>query len=208
MLDRTISSYLDSAAARTPAPGGGSVAALSGALGAAMASMPAHFTLGKRGYEQVQDEVKKILEESEKARKKLAELAEEDIAAYRKVSEAYKMPGETEEQKQIKKERIAKAAEEAMKVPFETARQCCSVIKTLGRLAETGNKNLISDVGVSAYLLDAALNCARLNVEINLKDMTDESFKKKKRELLNRWCSESRTVLEEVEGKVSETLAT
>ena len=207
MLDNSVSSFLEKAASRSPAPGGGCVAALAGALGASMASMSASFTIGKKGYESVSEEAGDILSASASAVKKLSALAEADIASYEKVSAAYKLPAGTDELKKEKQAEIRESLLEAMRVPFETAGQCLDIMKRLVRLAEIGNKNLISDVGVAAYLLSAAVKSAALNVEINLKALADEDLTAEKRGALNRWLQESRNILKQVEPMVREGIS-
>ncbi len=206
MLEESVYSFLEKAASRSPAPGGGCIAAAAGAMGAAMASMPANFTIGKKGYEDAREEAEKILAASEASRKKLAELAEEDIASYEKVSAAYKLLADTDELKKEKRERIRESLLLAMKPPFETARECIKVMRLLPRLAAIGNKNLISDVGVSAFMLNAALESAALNVEINLKALGDEALKNEKRTAIDGWLSESRKILEEIGPEVLELI--
>ncbi len=207
MLENSVSDFLDKAASRSPAPGGGSAAALSGAMGAAMAAMAANFTAGRKGYEHAADEIDSLLKVLEPAVKKLAFLAQEDISAYEKVSAAYKLPSGSEQLKKTRKDLIRAALLQAMQIPLETSRQCLNLMKTLPRLAETANKNLISDVGVAAYLLDGALRSAVLNVEVNLKALKDENLNKKTAPGLSAWMKESGDILKEVEGKVKKETA-
>jgi formiminotetrahydrofolate cyclodeaminase len=202
MLENSVSSFLQKAASRSPAPGGGCIAALAGAMGASMASMAANFTVGKKGYESVLEEAAEILKTSESARLELLELAEQDIKSYEKVSAAYKLPAENPEQKKTRKEIIRESLLEAMKAPFETASRCADVIRLLPRLAEIGNKNLVSDVGVAACLLNAAVESAALNVEINLKALADEKLTAEKRSVVEGWLSESKEIADSVMLKV------
>ncbi len=202
MIDGSVREYLDAAASRSPAPGGGSVSALAAALGAAMSSMVANFTVGKKKYEDVQEEVKGMLSESEVCRLKLLQLVNEDIKAYTRVSSAYSLPKETDEEKEKRKQEIARATKEAIPVPLEIAKCCFRVLKLCRRLVDIGNKGLISDVGVSVLLGWAALEGANLNVEINLAGLEDSSFVEEKRGIMKPLIEESGTILEEVMGKV------
>ena len=95
-INRSLQKYWDEAAAKLPAPGGGSVSALCGALGATMVSMVANFTVGKEKYKEVENEVRQVLSQSEELRKRLAELMDADVEAYGKVSTAYRLPKATE----------------------------------------------------------------------------------------------------------------
>ena len=176
-LNQSLKRYLDDAAAKLPTPGGGSVSALAGALGAAMSSMVANFTLGKEKYKDVEEEVTRILLDSEKLREKLTRLTELDIEVYGKVSQAYQRVVTNEKEKKEKSKAIEKACKEALQVPLEALKCCYGVLKLNARLVDIGNLNLISDVGVSVVLAGGALEGAALNVEINLASIKDEKFK-------------------------------
>jgi len=170
----SLREYLDDAASNKPAPGGGSVSALAGALGTAMGCMVANFTVGKKKYADVEDRVKELLAEMDKARSDLLDLVQADVEAYSLVSAAYKMPKETPEQKSARTEAIQKALVAAMDAPLKTLRICADLIGRFDELGEIGNRNLVSDVGVAAILAEAALRGAKLNVEINLAGLKDE----------------------------------
>ena len=206
MIEGSLRSYLSAASSRSPAPGGGSAAALAGALGAAMSCMAANFTVGKKKYENVQEEVKRILSESEKCRSKLEELVDEDIKAYTKVSSAYSLPKETDEEKEKRALEIARATKEAVSVPLEIAKDCFRVLELCRRLVDIGNKMLISDVGVSVLLAEAALRAANLNVEINLVSLKDSSFVEEKRAVMAPLLRQGREILEEVSKKVERAI--
>ncbi len=207
ITDKSISSYLSEAASRSPAPGGGSVCALSGALGAAMASMAANFTIGKKNYESVQEEVKKILFESERLRLRLSELAEEDIKAYTTVSSAYSLARETDDEKKARSERIAAVTKEASAVPMEAAKCCFRILELCRDLVDIGNRNLISDVGVAVLLAESALRSANLNVEINLACLKDKSFVDEKRNVMKPLIEKSRKILDIVLKKVEKGIS-
>ncbi len=172
----TLSRYLDRAASSEPIPGGGSVAAVVGALGASMASMACNFTVARDKFRDVEKEVSEVLEAAEQARERLLKLAGQDSEAYSEVSAAYKLPRSSPAEKSARKEAIQKALVSAMEAPLETMRRCSGLLKRLAELAEKGNPNLITDVGVSGILLEAALRSARLNVEINLRELKDRSL--------------------------------
>jgi len=176
------------------------VAAVVGALGASMASMACNFTVGRKKYKDVEGEVTEILGEAEKAREALLELAGRDSEAYSEVSAAYKLPRETEEQKGARREAIQAALKTAMAAPLETMRCCGKLLGKLQGLAEKGNPNLISDVGVSALLLEAALEAALLNVDINLRELKDSS-------LVEKVGSEVKSLKEQARKCAEETLA-
>lgn len=169
----TIQTYAAAASSGSPTPGGGSVAALAGALGTTMAAMAANFTVGKKKFEAVDPEVREHLAACVRARDELLRLMDEDTRAYTTVSAAYAMPKETPEEKKARSAAIQDALVVAMDAPLRVVRACRDVMKPVARLAEVANPNLISDVGVAAILAEAALRAAKLNVEINLRELKD-----------------------------------
>lgn len=189
-----------------PAPGGGSVSALCGALGAAMASMVANFTIGKEKYKEVEGEISRILSQSEKLRKRLAALTDADVTAYGKVSAAYGMPKNSDEERGQRSRAIEEAGKEALKVPLKTAACCHEILKLSQHLVNIGNVNLVSDVGVAVILAEAALEGAALNVEINLVSLKDEGFVKEKRAILKLLLRESPAIKNEVLKKVRDKI--
>ena len=174
--DEPIAKYLADAAAKLPAPGGGSVSALAGALGASMASMAANFTVGKKKFRDVEPQVRDLLEKFQDGMNELLGLVDRDVEAYSTVSAAYAMPKDTDEQKKARTAAIQDALKVALDAPLKTLRQCHRLVGLLDRLVETANPNLISDVGVAAILLEAALRGAKINVEINLAYLKDQDF--------------------------------
>jgi len=174
--EKPLSVYLDHAASGNPTPGGGSVSALVGALGASMACMAANFTVGKKKFRHVEEECRAILERSEARRRELLMLTDADTEAYAKVSAAYAMPKQTPEEKAARSEAIQQALRVAMDVPLKAFRACAQQIEDLERLVEIANPNLISDVGVAAFHTYAGLLGCKLNVEINLAYIKDADF--------------------------------
>lgn len=175
-IDGTIRKYVDQASAGTPTPGGGSVSALAGALSAAMACMAANFTVGRTKYTDAAPlPVEALLERFEVVREKLLRLTEEDSKVYELLSATLAMPKKTEQERETRNIVLQGAVVNAMNVPLEVVRVCGSLLDELPLLAEVGNKNLISDVGVSAVLAEAALRAAKLNVEVNLRYLKDEA---------------------------------
>jgi formiminotetrahydrofolate cyclodeaminase len=161
-------------ASNRPAPGGGSAAALAGALGAALGEMVANFTVGKKKYAHVEDEVSAALQRLTEARNELLSLTDADADAYTKVGAAYGMPKETDAEKAARAEAIEEALKAAAEVPRQVALVAAGSLEQFPVLLEKGNQNLVSDVGVGAKLALAAVECAWLNVEINLASMKDE----------------------------------
>lgn len=176
MNEFSLDEYLDALAGSDPAPGGGSAAALAGALAAASAEMVANFTVGKKKYADVEDEVREHLEAITALREELTELVQADVEAYAAVGAAYGMSPDSDADKSARAAAIQDALRGAAEVPLALADCCARLASHLPPLAEKGNRNLISDVGVAARLCEAAFDCARLNVEVNLALMTDAEF--------------------------------
>lgn len=191
LTEETVQRYTERLASDHPTPGGGSAAAVAGALAAASAAMVASFTVGREKFADVEDDVQRILEALQDQRECLLELTDADADAYSQVGAAYGMPRETDEEKQARREAIQEALKAAAEVPTGVAEACAQVIAVLEELARKGNPNLISDVGVAAQLALAALRCAELNVEVNLAFIKDQDYIAQKRQLLHQLMTES-----------------
>jgi formiminotetrahydrofolate cyclodeaminase len=173
---KPVVSFLDELASSAPAPGGGSVAALAGALGAALISMVNNLTVGKEKYAGVQDDIKALLNKSESLRKKLADLLEEDVVVYTKLNQTMKMPRDTEEQKTARAKAMDRDLKAAAEVPLRVAEACVAVMALCRPVAEKGNVNAVSDVGVGILMAEAGLRSAALNVLINLGWIKDARY--------------------------------
>ncbi len=176
LVSMKIGGFLSELASNSPAPGGGSVAALAGSLGAALSSMVCNLTIGKEKYADVQQEIKDTLKKSEQLRKELIKLIDKDTEAFNDVMKAFKMPKETEEQKEKRKQAIQKGYKTAAKVPLETAKTCEKILDIAMVVAEKGNKNSITDAAVSALMAQAGVKSAILNIKINLGSIKDDEF--------------------------------
>lgn len=174
--DKSIQIFLDELASKASTPGGGSAAAIIGAMGAALISMVANFTVGKKGYEEVDAEARDILARSEKMRAQLTDMIKADVDVFNRVMGAYGLPKETEEDKTKRSAEIQAALMEATDVPLACARVAADVIKLCKPIAEKGNKNVISDAGVAVLAGQAALKSAALNVYINIGGIKDQAF--------------------------------
>jgi formiminotetrahydrofolate cyclodeaminase len=181
LTDKPVTSFLDELASNAPAPGGGSVAALGGALGAALISMVCNLTLGKKGYEEVQGDIEDLLAQSEGLRKELTDLLEQDVAAYTAYSVAAKLPRNTDEEKAERTKAVQAALKNATMVPMRIAEAAVRVMDVCMPTAEKGNKWAVSDAGVAVLMAEAALRSAALNVLINLGSIKDEAFVAEKR---------------------------
>ncbi len=172
----SVKGFLSELASSSPAPGGGSVAALSGALGCALSSMVCNLTIGKEKYTNVQDEIKAVFSNSEKLRKELTTFIDKDTEAFNEVMKAFKMPKETDQQKNKRKQAIQQAFKKAALVPLETAQICEKILDVALVVAEKGNQSSITDAAVSALMANAGVKSAILNVRINLGSIKDEKF--------------------------------
>ena len=182
----TLSQFLDAVAAGTATPGGGSVSALVGTLAAALVEMVVNLTVGKKGFEGQEAEMKKMGEEAHSYREALAATIAQDINAYQGVMKAYLLPKATEEDKRTRKEETQKALKRAADPPLFTAATSLKVLKLCQRAAEKGNPNTVTDAAVGALLAEAALQGGVFNVLINLSALEEEITVKKMRQELKR----------------------
>lgn len=171
----SLGGFVASVAAPTPAPGGGTVAALAGALGAALAQMVAGLTIGKKKYAAVESEMKEIGLQASALVNELTSLMKRDADAYGAVMTAYKLPGESEADAATRKQSIDAALLGAAAVPLETARACVRVLELAAAVAARGNTNAVSDAGVAALLAEAACKGAVYNVRINVSALEEKS---------------------------------
>ena len=169
----TLSGFVSSVASNAPVPGGGSVAAHVGALGAALAEMVAGLTIGRKKYVAVDAEMKELAAKAAALGARLAALVKEDADSYALVSAAYKLPKENPEQIAARDAAIQQALVKAAEVPLQTARACVDVAKLAAFCAQKGNSNAVSDSGVAALLAEAACKGAAYNVRINVSSMAN-----------------------------------
>ncbi len=173
----TIKDYLNDLSSGRDAPGGGSASALSAAIGASLGAMVCEFTIGKKKYADVEDRIKEILVQIKSSRDNLFDLMQRDVDVFHnEMGKAYSLPKNTEQQKQDRKQAIEQACKACVQPPLEITRECIRLLKILIELAEKGNAMLISDIGVACELICGAFEGAKLNVEINLKYISDEKF--------------------------------
>ncbi|HLN81670.1 MAG TPA: cyclodeaminase/cyclohydrolase family protein [Thermoanaerobaculia bacterium] len=163
-------------ASDAPTPGGGTAAALAGAMGASLAEMVAALTLAKEKYSASHEAVRPIGLAAAHTRGELLRLAQEDSDSYDAVVAARRMPKETEEERAARIRRMSDANRAAAEVPMRTAREAAGLLASLPELAEKGNPNAASDAGAAALLLEAAVQGALLNVGINLSGADDAHF--------------------------------
>ncbi|MEA3408507.1 MAG: cyclodeaminase/cyclohydrolase family protein [Chloroflexota bacterium] len=180
--EQRISDFLDALASKEPVPGGGSGAALGGAVAAALVSMVCNLTLGKKGYEEVEEAVAEILERSEALRAELTSLLEADTEAYSNVMAAYRMPRQSAEEQKARQAAVQKALREATEVPLSIADRCARIVDLALPAAQKGNKRAVSDAGVAALLAEASMHASLLNVYINLGSINDREYERSVRQ--------------------------
>ena len=208
LVGETVQDYCKRLASNEPTPGGGSGAAVAGALAAASAAMAANFTVGKKKFTDVQADIERILEVLNTQQQRLLELADADAEAYSKVGAAYGLPRDTDAEKDTRQQAIQEALMAAAEVPVAVAEACAAFIALLPELADKCNPNLISDVGVGAQLGSAALAAAQLNVEVNLAFIKDEDYNADKRQRLGRLMVDSDSAADIAIEKVKEAIVT
>jgi formiminotetrahydrofolate cyclodeaminase len=174
LTDLTLSQFCEQTAARTPTPGGGSVAAYLGGLGAALGAMAARFTQGRKGFEEHEPALAAEIARLDVLRERLQALVDADAQSYDKVTAAYGLPKATDADKAARKAAIEAALKEAMQTPLGTCRLVVEGLGVLESLSTHVNNNLASDVAVGAYALGAAWRGAWVNVLINLAGLKDE----------------------------------
>jgi formiminotetrahydrofolate cyclodeaminase len=204
LVTKQLDEFLNELASPSPAPGGGSVAALAGAIGAALTSMVCNLTIGKKKYADVQDDMKRVLGQAEELRGQFAVLIDKDTEAFNKVMEAFSLPKETEPQIALRRVAINEATKEATLIPLEVMKHCIDALALAQEVAANGNPNSVSDAGVSALMLSASCEGAALNVRINLKTLADMDFVGWKSDEVESLLRTSRMMLEETMEIVGE----
>ena len=171
----SVRELLDRLSSSDPVPGGGSAAALAGAMGASLVSMVAALTAGRAEYAEAGDAAREIGEAASSLRDELIELAQRDSDAYQAVVTARRLPRETDEQRLARARAMSSAIVQAAEVPLRTARVAREALELAGRIAPIGNRNAVSDAGVAALLSAAAIRGAILNVRINLPYLPEDA---------------------------------
>jgi formiminotetrahydrofolate cyclodeaminase len=171
-----VNAFLDTVASDNPAPGGGSVVALAGALGAALVAMVARLTAGRERYAAYDAEMRTLLRQADALRQDLADLVDADSTAYTAVTAAYQLPKGSEELKAQRTAAIQVALRRAVEMPLAVAAACVAVLQLAGQAAGHGNRNAASDAAVAALMAYAGLQGAGRNVRVNLRTIRDEAF--------------------------------
>ena len=167
--DKTCVEFTHALGAKLPAPGGGGATAMAGALGAALCSMVCNYTIGKKKYAAVEEDVKAVLEKADALSRRLLELVNKDAEAFEPLSVAYRIPAEDPNREAI----LRKATLDACAAPFEMVKCCAKAIELLEEVRIKGSVMMISDTGCGALLCQAAMKAAAMNVYVNTKTLKD-----------------------------------
>lgn len=178
MKEMTLVEFAKQTASSSPVPGGGSIAALAGALSAALAQMVAELTVNKKGYEDSEEKMKELASKAEAIREQLLDDIKRDSESFNKYMEALKLPKETDEEKIFRTNMMQEGLKEAAIVPFEVASLAYEIMPLAEEAVISGNKNAVTDGLVSAMMARTAVLSALLNTRINLGSIKDEAFVK------------------------------
>ncbi len=198
--------FVDEVSRDTPAPGGGSVAALAGSLGGALASMVANLSVGKGSFDPLYETLCSVAERAQEVKDALVRAVDEDTRAFDAVLAGMRMPQDSAEEKAERTRAIQAGYREATSVPLSTAERCLEAMKLCGEMAAIASEQMISDVGTGVLLAHAGLKGAVYNVRINLPHITDEGFRGEVAGKLDVLLTEGDAVAREVEARVEEVL--
>jgi glutamate formiminotransferase/formiminotetrahydrofolate cyclodeaminase len=179
LLDYNLREFANELSVDSPAPGGGSTAALCGALSASLSSMVSNLTVGKKEYKDVQKDVKEIAVDAQSLKDEFLRAVDLDTMAFNKLMDAYRLPKKTEEQKRERDQAVEEAVKEATMVPFGVLEKSIDALNLAKEIALKGNKNSLSDAGVAGLTAQTAAEGAYYNIKINLPNLQDSEFKSK-----------------------------
>lgn len=203
--DSSLAEFSQELASGSPAPGGGSAAALAGALGAALVAMVAHLTIGRKNYQDATPAFETILPRADALRMELLGLMQQDADAYADVMKAYQLPKVGDAEKNARGLVVQAALKHATEIPLRVATSCAEILNMAETAVTRGNKNAASDAGASVLMAEAGLRAALLNVEINLGLVQDDAFNAKIRaqlEPLKRVAAKRDALLEAVQARL------
>ena len=211
MLDqKTVREFIDELGSNSPAPGGGSVAALGASIATALGAMVFNLTVGKKAYNEYSNEEKmlvdKNLEKCLELEEHFLDLMNKDTEAFLVLMSAFKLPKETEDEKKVRSLKIKEGNQVALEIPLTVAQEAYKIYEYVKVAATLGNKNAISDAGVSALMLQASIESAILNVKINLSSVKDETYKEEIKSICEKLIKEGRLRRDEILDIVNESM--
>ena len=176
LVDMNLKDFVHETASESPAPGGGSISSYMGSMGAALGTMVANLSSHKRGWDDYWKEYSDWAEKGKYYHDQLLKMVDEDTNAFNKIMEAFKLPKNTDEEKQKRKQAIQDATKNAIEVPYTVMKLCYESMEVMKAMADKGNPNSVSDAGVGALAAVAGIRGAFLNVKINAGGMDDKSY--------------------------------
>ncbi|MCB9257275.1 MAG: glutamate formimidoyltransferase [Chitinophagales bacterium] len=207
LVEMDLKAFANETASESPAPGGGSIAAYLGVLGAALGTMVANLSSHKRGWDERWEEFSIWAEKGQNIKNKLLWLVDEDTAAFNKIMDAFQLPKGTDHEKEQRSEAIQEATKYAIQIPYQVMETAFSSFDLLKNMAAIGNPNSVSDAGVGALCARSAVYGAYLNVKINAADLKDMQFKaevlEKAEALLQNAIVEEQEILSIVQNKIA-----
>lgn len=206
LISMTVTDFVDELASNSPAPGGGSIAALSASLSSGLASMVANLTFGKKKYEAVYEEMKEIAYQAQQLKQFFINVIDDDTDAFNVLMEQFKLPKKTEEEQKIRNEKIQDATKQATLIPFSVLAKIPESLKLTMVVVKKGNQSALSDGGVSSLMAKSAAYGAYYNVLINLKSITDENFKNDLTQKANEIIKEVNNITDEIQNYILEQL--
>jgi formiminotetrahydrofolate cyclodeaminase len=206
LVDKTIVDFLKETASDSPAPGGGSVAALSGALAASLGSMVCNLTLGKEKYANVEEDIKEINTKLQTHLQRLTELVDEDANAFNDVMVAFKLPKATDEQKEKRSKTIQEGYKKAISVPLETAKLSLHCLGLITNLVTKGNQNAVTDAGTGALMALSGVRGAIYNIKINLTSTKDEQYVKDMKNEINNIDNSALEYYRQINSDIEESI--
>ena len=195
-INDSMKNFIDDLGAKKSMPGGGSAAAYAASMGNSLAMMVANFTSGKKKYIQYEEDIQRILKQGQDMSVQVMELVDKDIESYMPLAAAYKMPSETQEEKDAKEKEIQKCLRLAAKVPMELLEMSVKILDFHEELLEKGSMMLISDVGVGVEMVRVAARSAYLNIKINTKYMDNVEY-------ANTTMDKYKKILDEIDTRCS-----
>ena len=204
--ENSISDFLQVLSTKAPVPGGGGASSLVAAVGIALGNMVGSLTVGKKKYASVEEEMQELMAKAEQLRSEFLHLMIRDAEVFEPLSVAYRMPKDTETERSLKARVMEKALDAACSVPMEIMEKCCEALLVVREFASKGSVMAISDAGVAAACLKAALEGASLNVFINTKSMTDrekaKALNEKAEAMLSEYCVIADDIFNEVKRRL------
>lgn len=209
LATQSIGGFLADLASSAPTPGGGSVAALSGAMAAGLVSMVCALTIGKKPYAEFDAELRGVREQSEALRAELQRLADDDIAVFSRLSAAYKLPRTTDADAATRQAAIQHVTRQAAEVPLQVARAAAALLPLCTSVTNRCSRMIVSDIGVAAALAHATVQSALMNVEINLAALEDQRYVREIRaqieDLLIGLSEEADGIVSMVRGRINQS---